>query len=218
MKRSKRKRLPAIHPWIAGVYPILALLAFNIDQAPISAAFRALLLVLLASKVIWLIFQHLVRDYYKSAILTTAALIFFFIYGHIYSYGNSTNAFWGEILGSHPSLALIAILTFAAIFFLLTKKNADVVQLTKVLNFIGAALLTFSLFQIASYEISLSAKISNFNNEVIPLKVEGYENLNEMPDIYYIILDMYTRTDFLKDQMGFDNVDFIEQLRKKDFI
>ena len=38
-----------------------------------------------------------------------------------------------------------------------------------------------------------------------------------MPDVYYIILDTYTRADVLLNQYNFDNSQFIDELRNMDF-
>jgi len=37
------------------------------------------------------------------------------------------------------------------------------------------------------------------------------------PDIYYIILDAYTRTDVMKDKLGYDNNSFVNSLQDMGF-
>jgi hypothetical protein len=40
----------------------------------------------------------------------------------------------------------------------------------------------------------------------------------DKPDIYYIVLDGYVRSDILQEMFGFDNSEFIKDLREKGFI
>jgi hypothetical protein len=47
--------------------------------------------------------------------------------------------------------------------------------------------------------------------------VERFGVGEEVPDIYYIILDAYSRQDILQDLMGYDNTNFIEALQERGF-
>jgi hypothetical protein len=71
---------------------------------------------------------------------------------------------------------------------------------------VGLFLLIFPLFQLAA--LSLQNKVSRAEAEksasALSLRVE-----NEPPDIYYIILDGYGRSDVLKNEYGYDNSDFL---------
>src|SRR5512147_196533 len=106
------KRTIAFHPWLVAIYPILALLAFNVEWSPPIDAARALLVSLALATVVWLLARVLVRDGLRAALLTSLILILFFSYGHLY--GVLKGAGWGATFGRHRYLAP----AFAIVFLL----------------------------------------------------------------------------------------------------
>jgi len=83
------------------------------------------------------------------------------------------------------------------------------------LNAVAATLVVISLVNIGIYEI----KTANLGQEEVD--EEGYkvnlENPDNLPDIYYIILDGYTRADTLEEAYNYDNSQFIDYLTDKGF-
>jgi hypothetical protein len=82
---SKLRRWP-LHPLVAAVYPVLALLANNISQVKASAALRPLFLVVFAALLFWGLLLLLLRDVRRSAMLASWWLALFFAYGHVYNF------------------------------------------------------------------------------------------------------------------------------------
>src|SRR5689334_4973546 len=95
-KQSGFQRFP-FHPFFFAAYPILALLAFNISELNISAGIRSLLATVLLAAVLLLIFRALYHDLNRGALLSSAFLVLFFSYGHIFNLLAGT-----EIAGIHP--------------------------------------------------------------------------------------------------------------------
>ncbi len=88
---------------------------------------------------------------------------------------------------------------------------------TQFLNVVGILLLIYPAYQIISHTIHTSlsedrlAKISPNTDPLI------LADPTMLPDVYFIVLDGYTRSDALLDDFGFDNSAFLETLRKMGF-
>jgi hypothetical protein len=65
---------------------------------------------------------------------------------------------------------------------------------------------------IISYYIQTGKEDSSF----ITTKSVKFNDIAK-PDIYYIVLDSYSRDDILKDMIGFDNSNFLNSLRERGF-
>ncbi|GAG01149.1 unnamed protein product, partial [marine sediment metagenome] len=83
------------------------------------------------------------------------------------------------------------------------------------LNILGTVLLLLPLLQIAWYQI-------RFRSTIAPLKdsdtqLSAIDPNSNTPDIYYIILDAYTRDDTMRSFYEFDNTPFLETLEDRGF-
>src|SRR5919109_2928870 len=72
------------HPFLFAIYPILALLAFNISEVNISSGWRPLWFSVIAMGLLVLAFYAIFRDWKRAALLSTIILILFYSYGHVY--------------------------------------------------------------------------------------------------------------------------------------
>lgn len=210
-KESWFQRFPS-HPFFFAAYPILALLAFNIGELNVSAGVRPLLAVILLAAVLLLILRALYHDLNRAALLASAFLVLFFSYGHIY------NLIAGiQIAGIHPFqhrtlLPLWFILAALAVWWV-SRRKGDTTILTYSLNMIGIVLVILPLFELTSYLVQskLDETRAENNSSTLTLKPGA-----QPPDIYYIILDGYGRSDLLK-KYGVDNSDFLNSLQSLGF-
>src|ERR1044071_6469039 len=87
LKLSKKQpwlqRFP-LYPFLFAIYPILALLAFNISEVDYSSGFRPLVLSILIAGLLVLILYLFYHDWKRAALISTILLILFFSYGHLY--------------------------------------------------------------------------------------------------------------------------------------
>lgn len=68
-----------LHPFLFAAYPVIALLAFNIDQVAPWDALRSLLLVLASSLILMLFFQFvIIKNWPRSALLVSLSFFLFF--------------------------------------------------------------------------------------------------------------------------------------------
>jgi hypothetical protein len=210
------KRYP-VHFLTVALFPILALLANNLGELPLSAALRPLLVSILAALVLWIVARWALRDSRKAALLTSTILIFFFSYGHLYQFFREI-AWLNPYLGRHRYLVPVYVISFISGLWWISRKVTHTGTLTSTLNLMGLSLVLIPLIQITTFSTRVSTRNLPLDRMVFesqPLKApEG----SGLPDIYYIILDMYTRGDVLLDEYGFDNSTFINDLEGLGFI
>src|SRR5687768_16192373 len=82
-KPSWLQRFP-LHPFLFAIYPILALLAFNISEVDVSSGFRPVTVGLVVVGFLAFISRLMHWDWRRAALFLTIALILFYSYGHIY--------------------------------------------------------------------------------------------------------------------------------------
>jgi hypothetical protein len=80
---KKRYFIP-FHSLVLSIYPILALMAFNLGEFPLSDGLRPLLISFIGSVILWLLLWGILRDWGKAALIDSMLLAFFYSYGHIY--------------------------------------------------------------------------------------------------------------------------------------
>jgi len=75
---ANKNRSLVLHPWLFAIYPIIALLAYNIEEVKVEVVLRALIVSILVSTVVYLIIYLFTKDRHKAAISTSVILLFFF--------------------------------------------------------------------------------------------------------------------------------------------
>jgi hypothetical protein len=205
------KRYP-ISPILLSAYFVLALAAYNIREITIYDIFRPLVIFILFGIILFALAYAFLRDWHKAALVADLLIFLFALYGRIYGLGKNV-ALAGFHLFRHRTLApLWLILAIVGVLFLVRKLNRPA-DLTRWLNLFTCLLLVYPVFTI-SY-VAISSKLAQNNPLTIENKVSAPVSSNH-PDIYYIILDAYGREDVLK-QLGYDNSEFINELKKRGF-
>jgi hypothetical protein len=207
------------HPLIFAIYPPLFLLAKNIDVTTPATAVRTLLYSILAAAMVILLCRLILRDWNKAACLTTLILVLFYAYVPIFNVIGKKTLF-GFLIGRQRYLiaAWAALLLIG--LYLIFKIIKDFGTVNQGLNLIGVVLIAFSLFQIIIYQIQTAHTALKTPQE---LGIHSIANQlqppakSELPDIYYILLDTYSRDDILQDHFNYDNSAFLDQLKSKGF-
>jgi len=218
MKASRRRSGLNLHPFLWALYPPLALLGQNIEQLAPGTAVRSLLAALLLAGMVLLTARLALRDWDKAAIFTSLFMIAFFSYGHVYALVEDRGLF-GLTLGRHRFLGPVYLLLLGAILGALWRSK-DVRPARGAFTWVGLLMVALPLFQIGFYSTEsylLTQKLQGEGPtaELAELRLpEG----QTPPDIYFIILDTYTRGDVLAEQFGFDNGPFLEALAGRGFV
>lgn len=201
-----------LHPFFMATYPILFLLSINAGQLPIQQAGRVLAVSFFISALFTFLAGAVAKDIRRGALLTTVFLVLFFSYGHVYT-------------GLEKNIPLLANRTFLTILWLglflcgiwASYKVRDIGSVNNYLNFI-----TLFLLLQPALSIGLFVYKAGLPKEIIPsspfdnIKV-GAQDRQNLPDIYYIILDAHGRTDIVQELFGYDNSSFVQHLEQRGF-
>jgi len=207
------KKFSVFHPFLLAMFPILFLFAYNIDEVPASDLFLPLLVAIGGTLILFFSLRLITKNYIKAGIITTWFLILFFSYGHI------RDLIFSPAAKTAPYINLFLVSLWALLFvigaFFIIKSRRNFSTSTKFLNIVAITLVAISLINIGIGEI----KTINLGHEEIDEEGSGLHlsNIGNSPDIYYIILDCYTREDTLKEVFNYDNSEFINYLTGKGF-
>lgn len=202
-----------LHPILFGVYPILYQLAVNIPEISIRSGYRPLLIAVVGVVLMLLSLRLVYRDWQRAALVATILLILFYSYGHVYI------ALKGITLAGlypfrHRTLVPVWVVVACFAIWQISRKPGSFAVLTSVFNMAGLFLLVMPVYQLIS--LPFQARISDANNEkaaqMLALQADDVR-----PDIYYIILDGYGRSDVLKNVYGYDNSAFLNALQELGF-
>lgn len=193
---------------LIGCYPVAFLLSENKWEVNPAVAVRPLLFSILLSALLFALLFAFLRDRVKSALLTALGLVVFFSFGHLYRFLENQQATAQIGPGVLASLASGGVLAVGA-FAILRGKINSAAGIYQALNLAGLALLIYPVYSIAAYQFELrSFQPADVAAERPPDAV--------YPDIYYIILDGYSRQDTLA-VLGYDNGPFLDTLEDMGF-
>lgn len=204
----------SLFPLILAFYPPIALFSVNLGQVGIEKIFHPLIFSIFLTLVLFLLLLLVTKDFNKSAIVTGVFQIGFFSYGHVYDLLEGISI-WGWVVGRHRYLFAFWALWMIALIVFVWGKNVskNILRLIFITSLI-ATLLPVSqiLFNLVESKFTTDTNSPEFSQQAnIDLKA-GYK-----PDVYYIILDTYSRSDILKKKFNYDNSDFINFLKDTGF-
>jgi len=201
-----------------GLYIVVALAANNIDQISIDDPLRSLFIVLFIAVLVWAVYYLTFRNLRLSALLCTLTLFLIFSYGHVYQLLEGQEL-WELDIGRHRYIAPIWLLIYLGGVWLILRLKGHLEIITKYLNIFFLIVIIFPIANIANYNIQ-QAKTDERQSNI--LDDELFENVQKpdtenLPDIYYIVLDEYTRGDLLKNVYDHNNEPFFEELEDMGF-
>jgi hypothetical protein len=203
-------------PWfyiLFTIYPLLFLWTTNVSEIYASAVIRPLLFTLVGSGVLYAILYARFRDIGKAALVGTLILLAFFSYGHVYYEARAVPALQG--LSHHSTLIPLYVVLFGFGIWWVSFRAKNLKNLNKPLNIVSLLLIGVSILQLVFFYVKTFDTTHQLVSFESNLKVPA--NRNDLPDVYYIILDKYMRADALQQDLGFDNRPFIDELNKLGF-
>lgn len=210
-----------LFPFLFALYPIVYLLSVNIDQINPLMAVRSMVLPLVGCTILFLLMALLTRSWQKAALVAAfwvvaIYLLFFFAYVPLYRAVEKTVVL-GINIGRHRTLLIgLMVILAAGTLFIATRKG-NFGTLTALLNVVAIVAVLFPVGQIAAYKVQTSDIVAGAQSD---LQLESAVSLTAgetPPDVYYIVLDMYTRGDVLQDFFSFDNSAFLDSLTEQGF-
>jgi len=215
MAVARRWEFAPFHPFLFGAYPVVALAAANLGEMPLGDASRALVTVLAASMALLLLLRLFLRDGWRAALLTSAVLLLFFSYGHIYQALKTTEVD-GIVLGRHRFIVPLFITLLAMVGGLALQRRISLRGATPILNGVSLVAVLLPCVMIGSDAIGPGG--ANPITSSLPPEVNPNAPSNaDLPDVYYIIVDAYARSDVYRERFGYDNSEFMRFLKDRSF-
>jgi hypothetical protein len=218
LTRQMKQRLRYIHPILLAVYPGLALWAYNFVQMKPADAQPVILFSLVFGILVFLCVSLIIKNQEKSSLISSLLIILFFTYGHVYELIFKKELF-GFVFGRHKVLLLAWVVIFVIFLWWILKAGDGRQGLNRILNWVSIALFLVAVVQLGyaqlSFVISKQKGRSETSTQLLNTTGLSTENL---PDVYFIILDGYTRSDTMLQVYGYDNSEFINQLKKLGFV
>lgn len=197
-----------IHPILFAIYPVLFMLSHNISELSVRIVRFPLFITLLFFSLTWISLYFVLKNKHKRGLVISLFFLLFFSYGHIINF---------LFRGKDSILFLLLYLSLLAVLiYLIIKTKKDLINFSKILNYISIFLVVFSVFNITYYEIKNRSKQIIINQDISNIKITRKDK-TKYPDIYYLIFDRYTSSENLINFLGFDNSDFENYLKNKGF-
>ena len=208
------KRNFAWHPYLFALFPILNLYASNAHQVAPGEIVLPIIIVMLAVAGVTTSLNLPVKNLHKTSIIVTVGVIWFFSWGHILEIGPQLFRLESNpIRMQYNGIILIfACLCLGIISYFLYRSKKSPVKLTQVLNKIGLLLVALQICMAGWVLFDSEAVTEEHQRLSVTANTES-----ELPDIYYLIVDGYARSDILADLFNYDNSQFLSHLREQGF-
>jgi len=208
------KRTTVFHPFLFAVFPVLVILSTNMHLLqPEKIILPTLMIVTLAS-LLWILLYFVIKNNRKAGLVVSLGLVLFFSYGHLYNVLYGTLKLSTSYQHSLLASSFLILFVIGTYYFIKTKRKLD--NATMIVNIMAVSLIAISVANIGTYALetnySLDGADAVSENIVIPMA-----NAENLPNIYYIILDEYAGSEVLEDVYGYDNQEFIRSLNERGF-
>lgn len=221
-------------PVLFAINTVLVLYLANYFSTSIKDVLVVLLIVLLCTMLTWLVLFLLIKELQKSAIMLFIISAVFFSFQNIVDLFRDVSTlfidqlaasrFWASNSGQW-TVGIVLFVALVGVIFLVTRLKTIRPNLVFYLNLVTIILMVFSLIQglniIRMVKKARSLNISTFSQYWQgELDADGLmikEVPDQSPDIYYIILDGFARSDTLLNLYGYDNSPFIQALEDRGF-
>ena len=224
MHKKKKRRI--FHPFLVAVFPILIIYSENIGRVNFEDLILPIILVLIFSVGLYYILKIILKNPFKSALIVTIILILLFSYGHVYYLLNDVSID-GFDIGRNLYLIPAFGLALGILIFFTIRAGRVFDNATSIINVVSIVLIMVAISnvvlvgaEIINYDKDASQELlyetRDFSGYFEPHKFLISEN-QELPDVYYLILDEYARNDALLEYHDFSNHELTEFLENKGF-
>jgi len=203
-----------VHPLVLAVYPSLALYGLNPAETSPLEIVRSVTLSGALALLLWGLFYVMNRDGRRSALFTSCWVLAFFFWGPC-----SPTVLW--ILGREDHGMALPLYLFPFVVGSLTiRKVKSLRGLTQAANVFTASLLAATLVPSlgsraawSGFQLSGLTGVSAGKHEAS----STYPLPNGRPDVFFLVLDGYGRSDTLKRLYSLDNRPFLDEMARRGF-
>ncbi len=212
------RRPLVIHPFLLALFPILFLFAHNIETMSSSQIVLPSAIMSAFTFLAVLLLRMIFSDGRRAGMIVSIFLILFLSYSPFFVLIHFLLADrLGDNIGSTCLLVGWAILLLLGVYAAI--KTADPGNWTRVLNLVAITLVVIPLLKVGVYELRAKRLKRSFTAAAAEHTNTGPndERKEDLPDIYYIILDRYASSSTLQEHFRFDNSEFTGYLTSKGF-
>ena len=205
-----------LFPFLFAIYAVIGLWSVNLGQASFVSIIRSLVAALVVSIVVFGLCLLLFRDKNRSALLSGSILFLFFYFGHFSNLLAKITLFGMDLNRYRYPILLAFIIFVVSIFVIIKIKKPE--KVVVFANLICLLLLAISLIQIIRFESQSYSAKPDGTSVALERDQTDQSNSENLPDVYYIVLDSYGRQDELKTDFDIDNSIFINTLNQLGFV
>ncbi len=209
------KRYPVVYPVLLAINFVLNKAAHNITQIALIQIVRPLIVIGVGAVALMYGLKWVLKQWDRVGLATALCVGFLLYYDPLTAWGDGLPVRKGALIaGVFVFLVFVGILLFVS-----SKKfrpsSENLSLLTGFFNIAALIILLLPSYSIVMFlsKIAKSVPVESTTNS-IPKSINTDQGT---PDIYYIIMDGYGRTDMLMETYGLDNTDFVEFLENRGF-
>ena len=204
-------KLP-IHTFLFSLFPIMFFFQGNLHEIPFGDVIFPLFLSISITFLSWVILRKFIGSQ-RSGLIISLIIMSFINLGNIRFFisDNPTESLQSSVEGQ-ILVSILLLVNVIGIIYFLKKHRLDVK--TSIANVVSMTMIGVLIFSITSFSITTADDNSFANLSDIPVQISDVEN---KPNIYFIILDEYAGFIQLKNDFNFDNSNFSIELEKRDF-
>ena len=205
-----------LHPFLFAAFGVLFLYA--VSTATIAFEDIATLLVLLMGSVglVWTVLIPFIGERFKRGLVLTVLLFLYFFCVPLSEVLSWVSYRYLSMEMPYPVLLTVLFLSVPTVALVrrILRTKRDLQKLTHFMNVFTLCAVGVAVGQGGMYVATGGVEVSTLKTTVpegAAVPAEGY------PDIYYIVLDAYVRSDVLSGVFGGDNSAFLAHLRERGF-
>ncbi len=203
-----------LHPYLIGIFPVLSLYAHNQSQLEPNAPWRSMVVILGGTTLVFIGSRLWLKDWGKAAFITSYASLVFFLYNPVREELHDIHSA-NFNLGWNRYFFFVWLLVLIVGVWMIVKELPATGNTIRLFNLVALATVLLPFISVVSY--SISHHPVNAAKSSSSLVKQNIASVKKRPDVYYIILDMYGRSDTIEEEFGYDNSPFLKELRGQGF-
>jgi len=201
-------------PYLAAMSLPLAVLSANLANLPsLTAIARTMGLLLALVALADIIARLLIRKSPARELMLLALIVYLGAYGHVYRSALAGVIGHRYLIPAWTGMFLVSVWA--------VRRNAQRPVLRQVASFVQLAATVFLMLQVAGLGVAVVPDILRIrrlkSESTMVGELSSDAAREDLPDIYYVILDSYGREDTLRELYGYDNRPFLDALKQRGF-
>lgn len=200
-----------LYPFLAALYPLLALAASNSDELVRPGDLvKPFGIALGAAAVAWLLSRLVTRDVDRRAFLAFVAISVFSGFGY------GVDILKWRVGGSYALAAAIVLSPVAVVVLLTRRARLPFRPLTRYFNLVTAVLVAWTGISFLRHYFQPTIRVS-MPDLPTPMAVSHDTSSKTRPNLFLVVLDKYAGHRSLLTTFGFDNTPFERVLQQEGF-